>query len=243
MAKQSGRPFAVFDIDGTLIRWQLYHAIADALARRGRIDAATHKKIKDARMVWKKRTHGEAFRQYQTELIILYEKLLLDITPSQYNQAAKDVFAEYKDQVYTYTRDLIKKLKQDGYLLFAISGSQIEIVKMIADYWGFDDYIGTVYEHEGNKFSGAVTFYLDKDIVLKNLIEKHKTTFKKSVAIGDSAGDISMLKVVEKPIAFNPEKKLFDYAKRKGWKIVIERKNMIYELEKKNGKYLLAKTN
>ena len=33
-----GRPFAVFDIDGTLIRWQLYHSIADTLARLGHIE-------------------------------------------------------------------------------------------------------------------------------------------------------------------------------------------------------------
>ena len=34
--------FAVFDIDGTLIRWQLYHAIADELAKSGHIDAETY---------------------------------------------------------------------------------------------------------------------------------------------------------------------------------------------------------
>ncbi len=27
------QPFAVFDIDGTIIRWQLYHALADELAK------------------------------------------------------------------------------------------------------------------------------------------------------------------------------------------------------------------
>lgn len=244
MAKTSGRPFAVFDIDGTLIRWQLYHAIADALARRGHIDAKTHQKIKDARMVWKKRTHEEAFGAYQTELIILYEKLLLDLSVRSFNQAVQAVFDEYKDQVYTYTRELIKRLKEDGYLLFAISGSQTEIVSKIAGYYGFDDCVGTIYEHEKDKFTGAVTIHLGgKHLILQELIDKHGASLKGSVAVGDGASDISMLKMVEQPIAFNPERKLYDYAKRKGWKIVIERKNMVYELEKRSGGHILAKTN
>jgi phosphoserine phosphatase len=27
--------FAVFDLDGTLVRWQLYHALVDRLAKKG----------------------------------------------------------------------------------------------------------------------------------------------------------------------------------------------------------------
>ena len=92
MAKQSGRPFAVFDIDGTLIRWQLYHAIADALAKKGLIDAKTYQTIRGARMEWKKRTHGEAFSAYQSELVIAYEKLLLDLSYKQFSAAVASVF-------------------------------------------------------------------------------------------------------------------------------------------------------
>jgi phosphoserine phosphatase len=49
-----------------------------------------------------------------------------------------------------------------------------------------------------------------------------------------------MMDIVENPIAFNPEKKLFEYIGQKGWKIVVERKNMVYELENKDGKYQLV---
>lgn len=242
MTGKKQRPFAVFDIDGTLIRWQLYHAIADELAKNGHIDAQTYQKIKDARMVWKKRTHKEAFGAYQTELVIAYEKLLLDLSVASFNKAAQAVFNEYKDQVYVYTRELIKKLKKDGYLLFAISGSQMEIVSKIASYYGFDDCVGTIYAHEKNKFTGSVTIHLGgKHVVLQELINRHHASLSGSVAVGDSASDISMLEMVETPIAFNPEKKLFDQAKTKGWKIVIERKNMIYELKGSDGKYVLAK--
>ena len=71
-------------------------------------------------------------------------------------------------------------------------------------------------------------------------MKNHDVTFSGSIAVGDSAGDLKMLEVVEKPIVFNPEKKLYDIALQRGWEIVIERKNMIYKLESRDGKYVLA---
>jgi phosphoserine phosphatase len=51
-----------------------------------------------------------------------------------------------------------------------------------------------------------------------------------SVGVGDTEGDISLLEAVELPICFNPNMKLFERAKLKDWKVVIERKDVIYEL-------------
>jgi HAD superfamily hydrolase (TIGR01490 family) len=242
--KQSGvsqKPFAVFDIDGTLIRWQLYHAIADALARRGYVKPEAFQTIRESRMEWKRRTGETSFKDYEKQLIITYENVLKGLTVCQFEEAVDAVFTEYKDQVYTYTRNLISELKQKGYILLAISGSQTEIVAKIAGYYGFLDYVGTVYEHDSRRFSGQKTIgSADKAKALENMIKAHGLTVQGSIATGDSASDISMLERVEIPIAFNPEKKLFDYAKQRGWKIIVERKNMIYELEAKDGSYVLA---
>ena len=234
------KKFAVFDIDGTLIRWQLYHAIADNLVKLGFIAPVKFQGIKDARMVWKRRESSESFKQYELELVKLYTNILMEITVEQFKQTAQAVFDEYKDQVYTYTRDLLKKLKKQGYILFAISGSQTEIVSKMADYYGFDDFVAREDEHKNGKFTGkSTTPIFNKDVVLKELAKKHGAGYKRSVAVGDSATDIKMLGLVENPIAFNPEKKLFEHARRKGWKIVVERKNVSYELEPKNRKYNL----
>ena len=237
------RKFAVFDIDGTLIRWQLYHAIADTLARQGHIKPETYQTIRDARMAWKRRSGG-TFRDYELQVIQIYEAVLKTLSFDQFEEAIDTVFEEYKDQVYTYTRDLIAELKRDGYLLFAISGSQTEIVAKIAAYYGFDDYVGTVYTRSRAGFTGAKTIgSLNKDTTLQALVHKHGAGFSGSIGIGDSHSDISMLELVEQPVAFNPEADLFKHAKSKGWKVVIERKNMVYELKMKDGEYGLAKAN
>ena len=237
-----GRPFAVFDIDGTLIRWQLYHAIADALAHQGHIEPKSYEAMRLARLAWKKRAGG-SFKDYEKQVVEIYEAVLKTLSFEQLDEAIDLVFEEYKDQIYTYTRDLIAKLKAENYLLFAISGSQTEIVAKVAGYYGFDDYVGTLYERKAQAFSGRATvgsFY--KDRTLKRLTDKYETTYKGSIGIGDSLSDIAMLELVEQPIAFNPEKALFEHARKRGWKVIIERKNMVYELESQDGTYQFVET-
>jgi HAD superfamily hydrolase (TIGR01490 family) len=239
-----GRPFAAFDIDGTLIRWQLYHALADRLARLGHIDPDIFQRITDARMDWKRRRRAEAFKEYEIELVRLFETILKEINVGHFEEAADAVFEEYKDQVYIYTRELLKKLKAEGYLLFAISASQAVLIRKIAEYYGFDDYAAAEYEEINGRFTGEVqTTYGRKDEVLKRLVKKHRAGFDRSIAVGDSTSDVAMFELVRRPIVFNPEHKLLEQAKKRGWNIVLERKNVTYELEERDGEYQLVKTN
>lgn len=234
------KPFAVFDIDGTLIRWQLYHAIANTIAKQGLIDPEVYKAVRQARMVWKRRAHEESFQDYEHQLVVAYNQTVSKLTVKQFEAAVQTVFEEYKDQVYTYTRDLIRDLKKRGYLLFAISGSQLEIVAKLAKYYGFDDWEGTVFERKGQTFTGKLTLASrDKHLVVEKLVKKHGASYKGSYGVGDTDKDISMLEMVEHPVAFNPTKTLFQYAAKKSWPVVVERKNMVYELTLKNGEYIL----
>lgn len=236
------RPFAAFDIDGTVIRWQLYHAVGDALAKMGAIGSADFERVREARMSWKRRAGEDSFRQYEEELVKVFDKELGGLEVVVVEQASEKVFEEYRDQVYTYTRDLIKSLKAQGYLLFAISGSPDTIVRKLAGYYGFDDFAATRYPTKDGRFLGTKELSLGKKPeLLKALIEKHGAKQAGSIIVGDSEGDIDMLAMAERPIAFNPSKKLFQHAAAQGWKIVLERKNMVYELEPENDEYKLKR--
>ncbi len=235
------RPFAVFDIDGTLIRWQLYHAVTDTLAKLGYLEPEQYEEIRSARIAWKMRAHPEAFKTYEKIMVNGFEQIIKKLTVAQFDTAVDEVIDQYKDQVYTYSRQLIKDLKTKNYVLLAISGSQIELVSRIAAYYGFDDVIGTDYIKHQGKFTGEKKFYAhDKKVALQKLIDKHNLTLGGSIAIGDSSSDISMLQMVEHPIAFNPERNLLEEAKKSGWTIVLERKNTVYRLEPQDGTYVLA---
>jgi phosphoserine phosphatase len=71
------------------------------------------------------------------------------------------------------------------------------------------------------------------------LVIKHDSTYQASLAVGDSEGDIKMLALTDQPIAFNPTNALMKHAKQAGWPIVLERKNVVYNLEPANGDYKL----
>jgi HAD superfamily hydrolase (TIGR01490 family) len=233
--------FAVFDIDGTLIRWQLYHALVDRLAKKNLLGKGADKELQQARMKWKRREHPEAFREYEGAMIQIYEAAFDQLNTKDFDTTVKEVIKQYSDQTYVYTRDLIAKLKKQGYLLLAISGSHQELVELIAKQYGFDDWVGTNYERRDGRFSGKVFVASQhKKQVLESFIKKHDLSLKASLAIGDGGSDADMLAMVDQPIAFNPDQKLYQLAKQKGWKIVIERKNVTYQLEASDGKYLLA---
>jgi HAD superfamily hydrolase (TIGR01490 family) len=236
----TGRPFAVFDIDGTLIRWQLFHAIVHSLGKHGHIPATAHRRIREARAEWKKRTTTTGFTTYEKVLVEEYMAALQGIGMHEYGVIVQDVFDEYKDQTFTFTRDLVRRLKADGYTLIAISGSQHEIIEKLAAHHGFDIAVGAKLEQINGAFSGHIDSPIfDKAKVLTNIIAEHGLQTKGSYGVGDSMSDASMLKLVRNPIAFNPDRRFFDEAHAHGWKIVVERKNMVYELLPHAGRYVM----
>lgn len=236
----SGQPFAVFDIDGTIIRWQLFHAIIDALAEDKQLSPEMYAKIREARHKWQTRTHEESFKEYEHSVVEVFIAVLKGMEVAAYTKAAQRVFEEHKDQVYRYTRDMIADLKKQNYVLFAVSGSPSEVVEPFAKYYGFDDFVATVHEHDGHRYTGVVQLVIGrKGEVVKELAAKHGLSFAGSIGVGDSEGDIAMLECTETAIAFNPTKKLFAHAQGQHWRIAIERKNMIYELREQNGRYIL----
>lgn len=236
----SARPYAAFDIDGTIIRWQLFHAMMDQLAKRQLVDRTIYQA---ARLAWKKRTTDEAFVAYEQAMLKAYFASITSITPDELQEAASLAFEEHKDQVYRYTRQLLSDLKAKNYLLFAISRSNEPLVALLARHYAFDDYVGVqLIVNEQGKFTGQEVNHagVSKRDLLNQLITKHQARQSDSIAIGDSEGDIDMLSVAETPIAFNPSQKLFAHAQAHQWRVVVERKNMIYTLEPQDNGYTLV---
>ncbi len=237
----TSQPFAVFDIDGTVMRWQFFHAISDALTKHGLIDPAVYQPVRQARMTWKRRSSDGSYRAYEDLLVNTYAQGLRGISAAQYNTVVGEVFETYKDQVYLFTRDLIRELKAKNYLLFAISGSPAEAVNKFGEYYGFDDFVGVQQEQVGGKLTGKIAYNFDKkQSILQTMIDKHQATTTGSIGVGDSKSDIAMLALTERPLAFNPDKELLEHAKAHGWRVALERKSVVYQLEPQHGTYVLV---
>lgn len=232
---------AAFDIDGTLFRSGLYREVAYELMKMGALPEKILQETTVKNREWRHRTHGNAFEEFDMLVVDRIDHALPQLRIDDYEEAAQIVLEKRAENVYVYTRDLIKKLKSQGYFLVAISGSQLELVEPFATQYGFDAWVGQQWERGDEFFTGNITkTHIGKDIILKDIVKRHNLTLKDSVAVGDSNGDVGMLQTVEHPIAFNPTAELYEKAVAAGWTIAIERKNMMYTLEMKQGSYRLS---
>ncbi len=223
---------AIFDIDGTIFRSSLLIEVTDALIAEGLFPAKIKNIYAKSYQNW--HTRKDSYDKYIGDVVRGFDTNLEKISHKDFVRISKKVVKLQKDKTYRYTRDLVKELKKKGYFLLAISHSPRELVYQFTKNLGFDKVYGRVHEvNAKGKFTGK-TLYLDqinnKATILQRAIAAENLTLKGSVAVGDSEGDIPMLSLVQNPIAFNPNSKLYTYAKREGWKIVVERKDVIYFL-------------
>jgi HAD superfamily hydrolase (TIGR01490 family) len=230
MGELNKKRVGIFDIDGTIFRSSLLIELTDALIQEGVFPSKTRKTYKQALDNWVNRSGS--YQEYLDTAIEAFIENIKGVKYKDFSKISEKVIAFHGERNYKYTTDLIKKLKKKNYFILAISGSPYRVVKGFAEKLGFDKAYGRVLEIEKGKFIGKVLYselIENKDKILKRAIEKENLTLKGSVGVGDTETDISFLKMVDNPICFNPNKNLYNYAKKKGWEIVVERKDVVYK--------------
>jgi HAD superfamily hydrolase (TIGR01490 family) len=224
---------AIFDIDGTIFRSSLLIELSHALVDAKIFPIAARKEISKEYLAWLDRKGS--YGAYIDKVIKIYTKYIAGKKFAAVDKIAHQVIAYQKDRVYRYTRDLIKKLKSQGYFLAAISGSPSYIVAKYAKTIGFNLFFGTELEVKAGKFTGKVKSLdsaFNKAKIVKDLAKKYQANLLRSIAVGDTEGDIPMLKLVGRPVAFNPNLGLAKHAKKNKWTVIAERKDVIYDVEK-----------
>lgn len=223
---------AIFDIDGTIFRSSLLIEITESLIEKGIFPLSVRDVYAKSYQNWLNRK--DSYEKYIGDVVKAFEKNIKGVNHAEFFSASKDVVDFHKSRVYRYTRDLVEDLKKKRYFLLAISHSPKELVDDFCYNWGFDKVYGRVYEvGKSGKFTGH-TLYADiindKAKILQRAVEKEQLTLVESVGAGDTESDIAFLKLVTNPICFNPNTELYRYAKSKKWKIVVERKDMVYKI-------------
>ena len=221
---------AIFDIDGTIFRSSLLIELTDAFIQEGVFSSKVRKLYARAYKNWIDRRGP--YEEYINAVIRAFRQNIKGVRYGEFSKIAKKVVAFHRNRIYRYTRDLALDLKKKNYYLLAISHSPKEIVEEFCKKLGFNKTYGLLYEiDKQRKFTGGVLYaelIRDKAKILNRAVEKENLTLKGSVGVGDTESDIGFLKMVERSICFNPNQKLYQYAKRAGWKIVVERKDVIY---------------
>lgn len=226
------RKVAIFDIDGTIFRSSLIIHITDELIVRGLFPKKAQREFEDFYRKWLDREGY--YEAYIDAVVGTFMKHMKGMKYPDFASVVEEVVNIHKNRTYKYTRDLVKELKKKGYFLLAISQSPKHALDVFLAGIGFNKVYGRVYElGADDRMTGKIIdlhLIANKANIVKRAIEKNNLTLEGSVGVGDTEGDISMLELVERPIVFNPNNKLFKWAKRNKAEIVVERKDVIYRL-------------
>ena len=226
------RKVATFDIDGTIFRSSLLIELVEELVKRDIFPPKARKLYESAHEDWLNRK-GE-YGPFIQKIVLAFATFAKGLPYGELADVAGEIIEAKKDRTYRYTRDLIQDLKKQDYFLLAISHSPKFIVDGFAYEMGFEKSYGTFYDTgASNRFTGEIVdehIIFNKAAVFRRALEKENLTLAGSYGVGDTESDVSMLAMVETPIAFNPNRLLYRHAKKHDWKIVVERKDVIYEI-------------
>lgn len=223
---------AIFDVDGTVFRSSLFIQIVERFIADGIFKKSSAQDFAREKIAWLDRKGN--YEAYVGAVIKTFMENIKGVPYQDFARIGEEIVAEQKDRVYRFTRDLIADLKKKDYYLLAVSHSPKAVLDHFCSRLGFDKVYGMVYETgPSDKFTGSIAdmhLILNKAQIVKRAVEKEKLTLKNSIGVGDTESDISFLELVDKPICFNPNAKLYIHARRNGWKVVVERKDVVYEI-------------
>lgn len=227
------KPVAFFDIDGTVFRSSLLIELVEQLVEEEVFPPEAALQYEAELQAWREREGS--YEEYIGAVVSVFMQFIKGVHYATFMDIGRHVVQEQSKYVYRYTRDLILDLQKQGYYIVAISQSPKAILDEFCEQYGFDKVYGRIYEiGPQNCFTGVVTdehLIKHKASIVKRVFDRNSALSQEhSLAVGDTEGDISLLESVSDPICFNPNNTLYAYAKRMGWKVVVERKDVIYYL-------------
>lgn len=223
---------AIFDIDGTIFRKNLHFELINELSWMKIFPAEARNMLIKVYTGWLQ--HEGTYEDYRKALVALYAEHIKGCAQKDVVKACQVLIPFHAKRTYIFAEKLMKQLRKEEYHLIAVSGSPIEVVEEYnQQYLKFDNVFGSVYAlDDGGKYTGEAAFEpsRNKGHLVEQYVYEHKLTFEDSYGIGDTESDISFLKLVENPIAFNPNQNLKATAEKENWKIVVEKKDVVYEV-------------
>lgn len=228
---------AFFDIDGTLYRDSLMIEHFKKLLKYEVVEPSLwYGHVEKTYNKWKTRRGN--YEDYMEELAEIYIDAIKNLNKYDTAFITKQVIDLKWDSVYKFTRERIKQHQAKGHHVFFISGSPDYLVEAMADKYQATECIGTKYltDEKGN-FTGEIIRMWDADSkkkAIKMLTEKYDIDLSQSYAYGDTNGDYTMLCSVGNGYAINPTHELLTrLSETDHVRIIVERKDVIYELDPK----------
>jgi HAD superfamily hydrolase (TIGR01490 family) len=209
----------IFDLDNTLIAGDSDHAWGEYLVEHKIVDAKYYKKKND-----------QFFQDYQSGQLIIEEYLAFALEPLAKNTL--DNLLKWRKAFLTEkilpimlpkAKELIAKHRKKGDYLLIITATNHFVTELIAQLLQVDDLIATVPEKNDNGFTGNISgtpsFKEGKITRLNEWLKNNNHVMSGSYFYSDSHNDLPLLKLVDNPIAIDPDDILKTYCEKNNWPV------------------------
>lgn len=121
-------------------------------------------------------------------------------------------------------RELVETHREQGDTLVIITATNAFVTGPIAKEFGIEHLIATIPENINGHFTGKIAgvpcFQEGKVTRLKEWMIEHNIQQDDCTFYSDSNNDLPLLKLVNKPVAVDPDEKLARYARENNWPII-----------------------
>jgi HAD superfamily hydrolase (TIGR01490 family) len=209
---------ALFDLDNTLLGGDSDHAWGDYLCARGILDKVEYKARNDA--FYDDYLAGQldqgAYLEFSLEILAATDVAQLDEWHRDFMRDCIEPIILPKALV------LLEQHRAAGDKLVIITATNRFVTGPIAQRLGVETLLATECEMQDGRYTGrsfdVPCFREGKVTRLNRWLQEQGLSLEDSYFYSDSMNDLPLLEEVAHPIAVDPDPKLHEEAKRRGWK-------------------------
>jgi HAD superfamily hydrolase (TIGR01490 family) len=211
---------AIFDLDNTLIADDSDYLWGQFLVDQGIVDK-NHYESANARF----------YDDYKQGTLDIVEFLrfslqpLADNNPEQlYQWRAQFIEETIRPLMLDSAQQLIDKHKARGDTLLVITATNRFVTEPIVNLYGIENLLATTPEFIDGRYTGGFNgipcFREGKVKLLEAWLKNSTETMQDSWFYSDSHNDLPLLKLVDNPVAVDPDEKLTEFANASNWPII-----------------------
>ncbi len=213
-------PLAIFDLDETLIATDSDHEWGEYVCDHGLVDVSEHRARNDA-----------FYEQYKAGELDIDEYLafscsvLTRYTMDELHSYRRDFVAERIAPVMLDKgHDLVKSHQERGDTVMVITSTIEFVTRPIVDAFGIDILIAPDPEIIDNRYTGNIvgvpSFAQGKVTRLESWMSENNESLQGSHFYSDSHNDLPLLRLVDNPVAVDPDPRLRAEAEEKSWQVI-----------------------
>ncbi|GAA0527350.1 HAD-IB family hydrolase [Saccharopolyspora spinosporotrichia] len=213
---------AFFDVDNTMMMGASLFHFARGMAARKFLTASDL-----AGFAWQQLKFRVGGRENPQDVKASREQALSFVrgrAVQELVELSEEIYDELMaDRIWAGTRALAQMHLDAGQRVWLVTATPVQLAQIIARRLGLTGALGTVAESEDGVFTGRLVGEMlhgrAKAHAVRALAASEGLDLRRCTAYSDSSNDVPMLSAVGTAVAVNPDQRLRDIARTRGWEI------------------------